>query len=198
MPSEMFERGRRDAEADALDENYYHYYYDYKLAYDEVVRNRRRSRRQIGLRRFGRNLLRMLPLLVLLGAGSFAAYYYYLRPAADGNAAAVATPTRTPRPTLVPPTPRPVETPTLEIALRSDSWAMITGTNGARLRVRTSPGTDKDDVIATFEEGQTVHLLEGPQEANGYAWWRVEAGDKSGWAAATFLQPLAGPPAENN
>lgn len=196
MPSEMFQRGRHDAEADALDENYYHYYYDYKLAYDEVVRNRRRSRRQILLRRLGRTLLRLLPVLVLLGAGGLAAYIY-LRPEADGSAAGLATPTRTPRPTLVPPTPRPLETPTLEIALRTDSWAVITGTSGARLRVRKSPGTEKNDVIATFEEGQTVHLLEGPQEANGYAWWRVERGDKSGWAAATFLQPIAGPPPDN-
>lgn len=195
MPSEMFERGKHDAEADALDENYYHYYYDYKLAYDEVVRNRRRSRRQIVLRRFGRNLLRLLPLFVVLGIGGFFAYRF-LRPQVDQTAASP-TPTSTPRPTLVPPTPRPLETPTAEIALRTDSWAMITGTNGARLRVRKLPGTDKDDVIATFEEGQTVHLLEGPQEANGYAWWRIEGGDKSGWAAATFLQPVAGPPAES-
>ncbi|HZG67247.1 MAG TPA: SH3 domain-containing protein [Herpetosiphonaceae bacterium] len=191
MPSEMFERGRRDAEADALDENYYHYYYDYKLAYDEVTRNRRRSRRQLLLRRAGSNLLRLLPLLVLLGAGGFTAYRYTRPPA--GDSAEVATPTRV-RPTLVPPTPRPLETPTLEIALRADSWAVITGTNGARVRVRHAPGTDKNDVIATFVEGQTVHVLEGPQDASGYTWWRVEGDGKSGWAAATFLQPVATPP----
>ncbi len=193
MPSEMFERGKRDAEADALDENYYHYYYDYKLAYDEVVRNRRRSRRQIVMRRAFRVLLRLMPVVLLLGVGGYF-FYRYMGPGSAQTATALPTPTRTPRPTLVPPTPRPVETPTPEIALRSDSWAVITGTNGARLRVRESPGTDKDDVIATFEEGQTVHLLEGPQEANGYAWWRVEGGDKAGWAAATFLQPIAAPP----
>jgi hypothetical protein len=193
MPSEMFNRGRHDAEADALDESYYHYYYDYKLAYDEVIRNRRRSRRQLLLRRAGRHLLRVLPVLVLIGAGGFVTYRY-VNPAANGSASAVPTPTRTPRPTLVPPTPRPLETPTIVIALRSDSWAIITGTSGARLRVRKAPGTDKNDVIATFAEGEMVHVLEGPQEANGYAWWRVEGGDKSGWAAATFLQPVAAPP----
>ena len=191
MPSEMFERGRRDAEADALDESYYHYYYDYKLAYDEVMRNRRRSRRQLLLRRVGSNLLRLLPLLVLLGAGGFTAYRY-TRPSAE-DSSEVATPTRV-RPTLVPPTPRPLETPTLEIALRADSWAVITGTNGARVRVRQAPGTDKNDVIATFVEGQTVHVLEGPQDASGYTWWRVEGDGKTGWAAATFLQPIAAPP----
>ena len=190
MPSEMFERGRRDAEADALDESYYHYYYDYKLAYDEVMRNRRRSRRQLLLRRIGSSVVRLLPLLVLLAVGGFSAYRY-TRPPAESRA--VATPTRT-RPTLVPPTPRPLETPTLEIALRADSWAVITGTNGARVRVRQAPGTDKNDVIATFVEGQAVHVLEGPQEASGYTWWRVESDGKSGWVAAIFLQPVAAQP----
>ena len=191
MPSEMFERGRHDAEADALDENYYQYYYDYKLAYDEVVRSRRRNRRQLLMRRAGRGLLRALPLLLLFAAAGFAGYRYI---APSDEQAAAPAPTRTPRPTLVPPTPRPPVTPTVALALRADSFAVITGTSGARLRARETPGTDKNDVVAAFPEGQIVKVLEGPREASGFAWWRVELDGKSGWAAATYLQPVAAPP----
>ncbi len=191
MPSEMFERGKRDAEADALDENYYHYYYDYKLAYDNVARNRRRSRRQLLARRVGRVLARTLPVMLLLAGAGFAAFRY-LEPPAEPVAVAPPTPTRT-RPTLVPPTPRPAATPTSELALRADSFAVITGTNGAPLLARIEPGTDKAMVIR-IREGQTVRILEGPREASGYTWWRVELDGKLGWSAATFLQPVAPPP----
>ena len=70
---------------------------------------------------------------------------------------------------------------------------MITGTNGAPLLARTEPGTDKQMVIR-IREGQTVRILEGPREASGYTWWRVELDGKSGWSASAFLQPVAPPP----
>jgi hypothetical protein len=193
MPSEMFERGRRDAEADALDENYYQYYYDYKLAYDEVVRKRRRTRRGLLLSRVRRGLLRALPVLLLVGGIGFGAYQY-LGPGKDLASASAPTATPTPRPTLVPPTPRPPETPTPELALRVDGFAVVTGTQGAALRARQAPGTNKDDIVARFQEGQTVKLLEGPQEATGMTWWRIELDGKSGWASAAYLQPVAPPP----
>ncbi len=193
MPSEMFERGRRDAEADALDENYYQYYYDYKLAYDEVMRNHRRTRRQLMLGRGGRLLLRTLPILLLLVAASYASYRYIV-PAK--TRAGIPTPTRTPRPTLVPPTPRPAETPTLELALRPGSFAMVTGTDGAALLARKGPGKDKP-VVARFPEGTTVKLIEGPQSANDLQWWRIELEGKTGWSAAPFLKPVKPPTPAN-
>src|SRR6476646_3108774 len=110
MRSEMYERGRQDAEADALDENYYQYYYEYKLAYDEVVRNRRRSRRQRLLGRALRFLLIALPIILILGSLAYAGRRYIV-PARLLGVANTPTPTRTPRPTLVPPTDVPPETP---------------------------------------------------------------------------------------
>jgi hypothetical protein len=191
MPSEMYQRGRRDAEADALDENYYQYYYDYKLAYDEVMRNRRRTRRQLFAARLGRNLVRILPLLLLLAAASYMVLLY-VDPSGEAASAGSATPMRTPRPTLPPPTPRPPATPTLELALRADSFAVITGTQGAPLRARNGPGTDQG-IVTRIPEGSTVKLLEGPQEANGMQWWRVEIDGAQGWAAAPYLKPAPPP-----
>ena len=191
MPSEMFERGRRDAEADALEDNYYHYYYDYKLGYDEVLRNRRRSRRQLFLRRLGLALRRLLPLL-LVAAGLGFAGYYYLSP--RDQLAAVGTPTPTPtlRPTIPLPTPAPRETPTVPLALRPNGFAVIAGTQGLSLNGRKAPGRN-NPVVVKFRERQTVKVLEGPQEAGGLAWWRVELDGKSGWAAGNFLKPVPAP-----
>ena len=192
MPSEMFERGRRDAEADALNENYYQYYYDYKQGYDEVLRKRRRTRRGLLLSRARRRLLRTLPIVLLLGGLGYAVYRY--APSANELASAGSpTPTRTPRPTLVPPTPRPTITPTPEPALGAGGFAVITGTQGAPLVGRAAPGTDKAKV-ARFPEGQTVRLLEGPQQATGMTWWRIELNGQSGWASATYLKPVAPAP----
>ncbi len=192
MPSEMYERGKRDAEADALDENYYHYYYDYKLAYDEVERKRRRSQHQRIARRVARWALIGIPILLIVGGLGYTAS----RSGRFGaEASIVETPTVTPtlRPTLVPPTEVVVVTPTPEIALRPEAFAIITGTQGAPLRVRETPGTDKNDIVARFQEGDTVRILEGPQTANEMTWWRIEGQGKVGWASATYLQPVEPP-----
>jgi hypothetical protein len=192
MPSEMYERGRRDAEADALDENYYHYYYDYKQAYDLVSRKRRRVRQQRMARQIARWALLAVPVLLLFGgvgyAGSQAGWW-----GDDVGLAQTATATATPRPTLVPPTPRVETTPTPELALRPDGFAVVVGTQGGRLQARQTPGTGKDDVIARFEEGETVRILEGPQTATDMTWWRIEGQGKQGWASATYLQPVPPP-----
>lgn len=190
MPSEMFERGRRDAEADALDENYYQYYYDYKLGYDQVLRHRRRTRRQLMFARIGRFLLWAVPVLALVGAGF--AGYRYVGPGKNAAASPIATPTRTPRPTLVQPTPQPSATPTSPLALRANSFALIAGTDGAPLLVRKAPGKDKP-VVTKFSEGQTVKILEGPQDANGLQWWRIELKGQNGWSAAPYLKPVPPP-----
>lgn len=187
MPSEMYERGRRDAEADALDENYYHYYYDYRLAYDEVIRSHRRTRRQRVFSRAGRMLVWIIPVILILAVGAYTAYMRF--EPLQNLLASAPTPTRTPRPTLVPPTPIPAATPTPELALRSDGFAVISGTEGAKLRARSGPGTDQA-VIARFSEGQTVKIIEGPQEASGLTWWHIEADNQQGWAAATYLKPI--------
>ena len=192
MPSEMYERGRRDAEADALDESYYQYYYDYKLGYNEAIRNRRRTRRQRILSRAARWLVRAVPIVLLVGGVGFAAYRR-ASPVPDLTAASTPKVMRTPpSPMLVPPTPRPPPTPTPELALRPNGFAVVTGTQGAPLRARTAPGTDTE-IVTRFKEGQTLKLIEGPREASGMTWWRVEGDGKSGWASATYLKPVVAP-----
>jgi hypothetical protein len=188
--SEIWWRGHNDALAgDPPNESYYHYYYDYKLAYDQVRREQRRNRRQRFIAVQSRRLLKIGPVVLLLGLLGYGTWYTY-RPNRRLADAAVAAPTftprPTPRPTLPPPTPMPPP------ALHVGGLAVIS-TDGTPLRVRNKPGT-AGAIQTRFRQGQNVRVLEGPQSADGYEWWRIEADGESGWAAGTFLQPVEEPP----
>jgi hypothetical protein len=184
----MWWHGHNDALAgDPPNESYYHYYYDYKLAYDQVRRDQRRNQRQQLVNRTAQRMLLIGPIVLLLGLLAYAAWTQYQPdPLVAGQVQVVptATPRPTPRPTL------PAPTPTPEPSLHIDGLAIITGTEGAALRARARPGTGSDVPIQTrFREGQTVRILEGPQSADDLEWWRVEADGESGWAAAPYLKP---------
>jgi hypothetical protein len=51
-------------------------------------------------------------------------------------------------------------------------------------------------IQARIPEGSEVTLLEGPVEADGFRWWRVESPAGSGWSAegspegAVYLEPI--------
>ena len=79
----------------------------------------------------------------------------------------------------------PVTSPLTEID--TGALAVITGTAGAGLRLRSLATTDAD-VLAMGREGTVVTVVEGPVEADGYVWWKVRTPDgDEGWAAANWL-----------
>ena len=189
--SDIWWRGHNDALAgDPPNESYYHYYYEYKLAYDQVRRDQRRSRQQRLLTAFARRMLVIVPALLLLGGLGYAGWRVYGPAPSQVQQEAVVAPTATPRPTPRPTLPPP--TPTPEPFLRADSFAVITGTEGAPLRARTEPGVNAG-IKTRFREGQNVRVLDGPQAADGRDWWLVEADGEQGWAAADFLKPIDAP-----
>ncbi len=193
--SDMWWRGHNDAMAgDPPNESYYHYYYDYRLAYDQIRREQARNRRQRAIASFGRRLLMVSPIVLLVGALGYAVWAAAQRIETDA-AAAVASPTRTSRPTPRP-TFTPLPTPTPEITpvpvLQPEAWAVVSNTQGAPLRARAAPGTGAE-IQARIPEGQVVRILEGPQNADNFDWWRVEAESGSGWVAAPYLQPIDPP-----
>lgn len=74
--------------------------------------------------------------------------------------------------------------------------AQVHTTEGDMLRVRSGPGTGFQ-VVFQLANGTMVRILEGPTEANGYSWWRIQTSDgRSGWVVegvtdnGTFLQTL--------
>lgn len=194
--SEMFDRGVQDAEHDELNHFYYQHYYYYRRGYDQARRQERSSRRSPLLV----PLLTIATLMVLAFGG------WQLRgllPLPEPTARQPELPTLLPAtvvvPTVIRPSPiattAPTVTPTTIPTLVVNGQAVIENLNGAPLRARTKPGI-RTSIVARIPEGSTVFLREGPVEADGYTWWRIEFDKGSGWVAerspegVAFLRPL--------
>lgn len=186
----MYDRGALDAEQDELNSLYYQHYYYYRRGYDDSRRQQRG-----GGRRSYRTLLAALSLAAI---ALFAAFWLFrgggapqVGPtvAAGPTAALAVAPTRTPAPTRAP-TAAPTAAPALAIGAR----ARIVNLSGSPLRARETPGLSA--VVGRIPEGNEVTLRDGPVEAEGYRWWRVEAEGVTGWVAegspegVTFLEPV--------
>lgn len=96
------------------------------------------------------------------------------------------TPGVTPSDTVVLPIETPLVTaPPTEI--RPGVEVVVEGTAGAGLNLRAEPSTS-GQVVANVREGTVLTVLDGPQEANGYTWWKLRTPDgKEGWGAAQWL-----------
>ena len=59
--------------------------------------------------------------------------------------------------------------------------AVIHTTDGDQLNVRSDAGTNYQ-IVAKLGDGARVTIIEGPQTANGYTWWRIRTSSGiSGW-----------------
>lgn len=187
----MYDRGVRDAVNDELNPFYYQHYYYYRKGYDDTRRQFRRRQRRVSI-----PVGTVLALLVLGIAGAL--YWWSARPSAEPVAplATDAPPlVPTPVPTRAPtPTPSPTLVAPAPAGLAPGARARVTNLGGAALRARTAPGLSSP-VTARIPEGREVTVLEGPVEADGYVWWRVEAAEGAGWVAerspegTVFLSP---------
>ncbi len=54
------------------------------------------------------------------------------------------------------------------------------------LNIRSGAGTGSGS-IAVLQPGVTGKVIDGPQSASGYVWWRIETGQGTGWAAQDWL-----------
>jgi predicted membrane-bound mannosyltransferase len=96
------------------------------------------------------------------------------------------TPTITPTATMELPISTPESTPSGTI-IEPGVTVVVEGTQGAGLRVRAEPSTD-GRLVTAVREGTTLTVTDGPEEADGYVWWKVRAPDgKEGWGAANWL-----------
>ena len=196
---EMYRRGIADAEQGEPHAFYYQHYYQYRRGYDQARRRHGLPGGFYDIRR--RRLTRLtLALLVLAALGS--GYWFWrgriqsLAVANNAGAqpsipAATAVPTHTPLfPTA---TILPTTTP---LTLQIGGNAKIVNTAGAVLRSRKQP-TLSAPTTASFKEGDIVRILEGPIEADGFIWWKIEGKSGSGWSAQqskdglVWIQPSA-------
>ncbi|MCA1669618.1 MAG: SH3 domain-containing protein [Thermomicrobia bacterium] len=62
---------------------------------------------------------------------------------------------------------------------------------GSGANMRTNPDTKSNPPIATIQDGTEVQVVDGPQTgADGIPWYKVSAGDKTGWIRSDFLKPV--------
>jgi len=159
--SEMYDRGVRDAVNDELNPFYYQHYYYYRKGYDDTRRQLRRRQRPVSA-----PLGIVIALLILGAAGALS--WWVGRPSTPPVAplpTSMPTVVFTPMPTIAPTPPPP---PTVAVASAPTGLA--------------APGLSSP-VTGRIPEGREVTILEGPVEADGYVWWRVEAAEGAGWVA---------------
>lgn len=97
------------------------------------------------------------------------------------------------------PTPEPTATlaPTPEPP-RSDIIAVggyVRATSNVTLRSLPTTGGER---LGVLQANSTAHVIEGPTDADGYTWWKVDTYDASnpsasGWLAGDFVTPIPPP-----
>jgi uncharacterized protein YgiM (DUF1202 family) len=98
------------------------------------------------------------------------------------------SPTLPPRPTITP-TPKPTPTPTVPTKITVGGYVKVVGAEADQLSYRSGPGLNYAR-LALIKDGTILKVLEGPEEADGYTWWRLQDKDGFiGWAAEDWLQP---------
>lgn len=79
------------------------------------------------------------------------------------------------------------------IPLRVGAQAAVFGVGGDKLNIRNSPSLSGSQVLFRESEGKVFEIVGGPQEADGFSWWRVR--DRQfqveGWAVANYLRTVA-------
>jgi hypothetical protein len=200
---EMYKLGARDAEHDDLNLFYYQHYYYYRKGYD---RTRRLQQGAIGVGDW--SLRRVALVIVVLAVSAYAVFVALpllqqqqrqqtvatigstttAQPVVAVGATATLTPTLTPQQST--PTPRPA--PVLQVG----GMARVVNVGESPLLARSKPGTGFA-VRARFPQDTQVKIIEGPVQADGYTWWRVEHERGSGWSAerepdgVVWLEPVA-------
>jgi len=103
------------------------------------------------------------------------------------------TPTKRASPTPTPPAKPPTATPKpspVEAEIKPGIKVRVVGTGIDGLRFRSGPGLNYV-TLKIVPDGETFTVLEGPEEADGYRWWRLQ--DETGaigWGAENWLQPI--------
>jgi uncharacterized protein YkwD len=79
--------------------------------------------------------------------------------------------------------------------LQTGSSAIVGGTGGSGLRVRSGPGPT-NNVLATLPDGESVEITGAPIESNGLVWYPVKSTKVKGWSNAEYLRAAGGQSAE--
>lgn len=189
---DMYTRGSEDAAHDDLNPFYYQHYYYYRRGYDET-RRQLRQRVNEHASSHQRTLSVLVGIFVVIGATVGLFLYLDNTPRSTGAygndptehtsltnrvAAATSLP-QTATPTMPSATAEPI---VLQVGIE----ATVVNVGESPLRARRAPGVNQP-VEVRFPQDSTVIIVEGPVEADGYIWWRIEGEGGNGWSAEQSL-----------
>ncbi len=185
---EMYKLGVRDAEQDDLNLFYYQHYYHYRQGYDQTRRgSTRASFTKVLPTKWKTPSMIAVAVVVLIGVGSLIFFgAHSLFGSQDSDPTQVATSETTQPATAASPNgdtgPSPAANTNSDGTLQVGAVAYVVNVGQSPLRARRKPGIDQP-VEARFPAGTQVEILDGPIEADGYVWWRVEGEEGVGWSA---------------
>jgi hypothetical protein len=67
------------------------------------------------------------------------------------------------------------------------------GVDADELNIRDKPGVIGSNVVARAREGSVFTIVEGPQQADGFTWWRIQDiqdPSRAGWGVANYLRVI--------
>jgi len=138
-------------------------------------------------------MLAAVAIVLIAGAGlcQVSGLGKRLRPSAAPTPTATGVPTATALPTWTPTsTPVPTATATPVPVVMPGGQVVVKGTDGQQLRLRAGPALNQE-TLRIVEEGTILKVLEGPEAADGFQWWKVQTGDGViGWVAGNWLVPV--------
>jgi hypothetical protein len=194
---EMYRRGVADAAQGEPHPFYYQHYYQYRKGYDRARRSRGLAGGYQTLYRQRRVWLLAAGGVLLVMVGIFFSMRWRSQTVTGPTATpalALAAATRLPTRTPIFPTPTPIPTAAPAV-LQVGASAQVVNIEGSVLRGRQQPNL-KAAATAAFKSGARVRILEGPVEADGFTWWRIEGESGTGWSAqqskegVVWLQPI--------
>ncbi len=92
-------------------------------------------------------------------------------------------------------TPIPTLSPQDLLEIHVGGYAQISGTDGDGLSIRSGPATTYA-VNFVGLDAELFKVVDGPMEADGYTWWKVEApydSSRNGWCVQNYLSLVTSP-----
>jgi hypothetical protein len=154
------------------------------------------------MKRWGSIILGLLITLLIIFLAVLGLYFLSDKATENRFPTAIVTVIEAPTATSIPretwvPTPTTAATDESVIAggLGIGEYAQIYGTEGDGLRIRSGPGqTYAVNFIGL--DSEVFLIIAGPEEADGYVWWHLEAPydeGRNGWAAENYLRIVTTP-----
>jgi len=83
----------------------------------------------------------------------------------------------------------PTPTPTVPSGIAVGGYVKVVGAEAGGMSYRSGPGLNYAR-LAIVKDGTILKVLEGPEKADGYVWWRLQDEDGFiGWVADDWLEP---------